>query len=167
MKGFFEIGIIQGKNSDNLGTLWRSANIMGASGIFTIGARYPKRHRTDTMNTPNNIPLREHDSQEGFLKSLPRGTALVAIELTKDAIPLTEFNHPKKAIYLLGAEDFGIPNELIDKCNSVIKIPFNKNSFNVAVAGSMVLYDRFLKANQERKSQKQFLKEKYNLKKSA
>ncbi len=34
--GYFGIGIIHGKNSENLGTLWRSASILGASFIFTI-----------------------------------------------------------------------------------------------------------------------------------
>ncbi len=144
--GFFEIGIIQGKNSDNLGTLWRSANIMGANGIFTIGARYPKKHRTDTMNTPNNIPLREFDNFDTFLKSIPRGTEIIAVELDDRAENLITFKHPKRAIYLLGAEDKGISEDCIKKCNRILKIPFDKNSFNVAVSGSIIIYDRIAKS---------------------
>lgn len=146
-RGFFEIGIIQGKNNDNLGTLWRSANIMGASGIFTIGARYPKRHQTDTMNTPNHIPLREYDTFESFIRVLPRGVQVIGVELNDKAESLITFKHPQQAIYILGAEDKGIPEECLKKCDSVIKIPFNKNSFNVAVTGSIVLYDRFFQMN--------------------
>ena len=146
-RGFFEIGIMQGKNSDNLGTLWRSANIMGASGIFTIGARYPKKHKTDTMNTPKHIPLREFDSYDEFIKSIPRGTEVIAIELDDRAENLTTFKHPERAIYLLGSEDKGLPEDVMNKCDRVLKIPFNKNSFNVAVSGSIIIYDRFLKAH--------------------
>lgn len=138
---------MQGKNNENLGTLWRSANIMGANGIFTIGARYPKKHQTDTMNTPKHIPLREFDSYDEFAKSIPRGTEVIAIELDDRAENLTTFKHPERAVYLLGAEDKGLPEDVINKCDRVVKIPFNKNSFNVAVSGSIVLYDRFLKAH--------------------
>lgn len=35
-KGFFGIGVYQIKRSENIGTLWRSAYILGASFIFTI-----------------------------------------------------------------------------------------------------------------------------------
>jgi len=144
-RGFFEIGIMQGKNSQNLGTLWRSANIMGANGIFTIGARYPKKHQTDTMNTPKQIPLREFSEFDVFLKTIPRDTELIAVELNETAENLTTFNHPERAVYLLGSEDKGLPEEVIKKCSRTIKIPLNKNSFNVAVSGSIIMYDRFLK----------------------
>lgn len=145
-RGFFEIGIMQGTNSDNLGMLWRSANIMRANGIFTIGARYSKKHQTDTMNTPLHIPLREFDDFDTFLKSVPRNTKLVAVELDDRAENLISFKHPKQAMYILGSEDKGIPDEYIEKCDSILKIPFYKNSFNVAVAGSIILYDRISKS---------------------
>lgn len=145
-RGFFEIGIIQGKNHDNLGTLWRSANIMGANGIFTIGARYPRRHRSDTMDSPKHIPLREFDDLETFLKSVPRNTEVIAVELDDKAENLTTFKHPQRAIYLLGAEDMGISEDYMRKCDRIIKIPFDKNSFNVAVSGSIIIYDRILKS---------------------
>ncbi len=147
MRGFFEIGIIQGKNEQNLGTLWRSANIMGCNGIFTIGKRYPKRQVTDTMQTDKHIPLREFDNFDDFYKSIPRNTELIGIELKEDAKSIFEFKHPERAIYLLGAEDAGISNDILSKCHKIIKIPFNKNSMNVAVTGSIVIYDRHLKSS--------------------
>lgn len=147
MRGFFEIGIFNGKSEVNLGTLWRSANIMGANGIFTIGKRYPKKERTDTMQTTKHIPLREWDNFDDFLKSVPRDTKIIAIELTEGAENCFSFKHPERAIYLLGAEDSGINNEILTKCFKTIKLPFNKNSLNVAVAGSVIMYDRILKSS--------------------
>lgn len=35
-RGYFGIGIYNGKNTANIGTLWRSAAILGANFIFTI-----------------------------------------------------------------------------------------------------------------------------------
>ena len=43
-------------------------------------------------------------------------------------------------------DDKGLPKDVMDKCDRIVKIPFNKNSFNVAVSGSIILYDRLLKA---------------------
>lgn len=146
-RGFFEIGIINGKSALNLGTLWRSANIMGASGIFTIGKRYPKRQSTDTMNTPKHIPLREFDVFDDFYKSIPRDTKLIGVELIESSKSLFEFKHPERAIYLLGAEDWGIHKNILACCSDVIKIPFDKNSLNVSTTGSIVMYDRILKSN--------------------
>lgn len=37
---YFGIGIYHVKNEENIGTLWRSANISGADFIFTIDRRY-------------------------------------------------------------------------------------------------------------------------------
>jgi len=37
---FFGIGIQNGKTPENLGVLWRTAQNLGASFIFTIGKRY-------------------------------------------------------------------------------------------------------------------------------
>lgn len=61
MRGYFGIGIINGKTPENLGTLWRSANLYGAAFIFTVGKRY-KRQSSDTPNTPRHIPLFEYQS---------------------------------------------------------------------------------------------------------
>lgn len=46
--GFFGIGIYRGKVEMNHGTLWRSAYQMGASFVFSLGARFEKQS-TDTM----------------------------------------------------------------------------------------------------------------------
>ena len=43
-RGFFGIGIFHAKNEENIGTLWRSASILGADFIFTIGKPY--RHQS-------------------------------------------------------------------------------------------------------------------------
>ena len=71
---------------------------------------------------------------------------MIAVELDDRAENLTTFKHPERAIYLLGSEDKGISEECMKKCNRILKIPFDKNSFNVAVSGSIIIYDRILKS---------------------
>lgn len=143
MSGFFEIGIYYPKFNQNVGTLWRSAYQFGASGIFTIGKRYEKQC-SDTYASYRHIPLRYFVDFDDFNEARPFAATLVAIEM--GGMPLKEFKHPKQAVYLLGAEDNGIPENVLARCQYVISIPaIRQPSFNVAVAGSIVMYDRVTK----------------------
>lgn len=142
MSGFFEIGIYMGKNPLNLGTLWRSAYQLGAAGVFTIGKRY-SRQASDTMNVPGNIPLRTYPDFEAFLDTRPFSCQLVAVEM--GGKPLESFGHPPQAVYILGSEDNGLPQSVLDRCKHVVSISaVRQASYNVAVAGSIVMHHRLV-----------------------
>jgi tRNA G18 (ribose-2'-O)-methylase SpoU len=139
---FFGIGIQNGKTPKNLGVLWRSAQNLGASFIFTIGNRYAKQ-ACDTHNAVNAMPYYHYETFEDFLKNIPKGARIVGVELTDNAENLETFHHPRRCVYLLGAEDHGLSKQAIAASHFVVK--FNsKFSLNVSVAGSIVLYDRGL-----------------------
>lgn len=138
--GFFEIGVYHPKHECNIGTLWRTAYQLGASGIYTIGARYD-RQATDTTNAPAKIPLREWDTIEDYMRHLPSNMRLVAVEMGGQ--PLETITHHECCSYLLGAEDHGLPDTVIKHCNQVISLSaVNVESYNVALAGGMVMYHR-------------------------
>ena len=141
-RGYFGIGIYETKEYTNVGTLWRSAYNFGADFIFTIGKRY-KKQATDTTRTSRHIPLFHYEDWADFKKHLPDNIGIVFIEQTDGAKLLHEFNHPKQAVYILGAEDYGIPVELM---RGHRKVQFDSPiCVNVAVAGSIVMYDRQIK----------------------
>ena len=140
MRGFFEIGIFSPKHEVNVGTLWRSAYQLGASGIFTIGKRY-KQQAGDTVKSMHQIPLRYYETFDDFRHHRPEQATLVGIEMGGRS--LAGFCHPEQSIYLLGAEDDGLPQDIIDYCNCVVSLDsVMMNSYNVAVAGSIVMYHR-------------------------
>lgn len=142
MSGYFEIGIYHPKTEHNVGTLWRSAWQLGAAGIFTIGRRY-KLQASDTYKTGMNIPLRHYETFEEFQLVRPVGALLVAVEMGGE--PMSEFAHPRSAVYLLGAEDHGLPKDVIEQCNSCVSLEaVRQSSYNVAVAGSLLMYDRMM-----------------------
>jgi len=139
---FFGVGIQNGKTPENLGVLWRTAQNLGASFIFTIGNRY-KKQSCDTHHAVKSIPYYHYDTFDQFYTNLPKGARIVGVELTEDAEQLETFNHPRRCVYLLGAEDHGLTNQAIQKSHFLVK--FNSTrSLNVAVAGSIVMYDRAL-----------------------
>ena len=142
-KGYFGIGCMGMKTADNYGTLFRTAQIMGADFIFLIGARF-KKQASDTMKSWRHLPLFEYDDFADFNKHRPYDCRLVGVELTDTATPIEDYKHPKQACYLLGAEDNGLSKEAIEACQDIVILP-GERSMNVAVAGSIVLYDRVVK----------------------
>lgn len=141
--GYCGIGIMQHKRDHNIGTLWRSAYILGASYIFTIGKSY-KKQTSDVLKTWARIPLFHYEDFDDFKKNLPYDCQLIGVELDDRSEPLHQFNHPKRAVYLLGAEDNGLPPKVRGACHKLIQLP-GTNSLNVAVTGSIVLNDRVVK----------------------
>lgn len=140
MRGYFGVAIYRGKNSFNFGTLFRSANILGAKYLAVIGPRF-KRQASDVLKSDRHIPVFEFKTFDEFYQHLPYDCRLVGIEMTEGAELCDGYNHPERAIYLLGAEDDGLPPQITNKCHEMIKLRGDR-SFNVSVAGSIVIYDR-------------------------
>ena len=139
-QGFFGIGIQNGKTPENLGVLWRSAQNMGASFIFTIGNRYAKQ-ACDTHKAVGAMPYFHYETFDDFFNNLPKGAMLVGVELDEKAVQLETFTHPRRCVYLLGAEDHGMSNTAIEKSHYLVKFK-SELSLNVSVAGSIIMYDR-------------------------
>jgi len=140
--GYFEIGIYHPKTEENIGTLWRSAYQLGASGIFTIGRRY-KAQASDTCKATRHIPLRHYETLDDFQTHRPIDCLLVGVEF--GGVTLSAFVHPKQCVYLLGAEDHGLSPDALSICQCVVSIEsVNLMSYNVAVAGSIVMYHRLV-----------------------
>lgn len=142
-RGYFGIGVYHPKTEMNIGTLMRSAHSFGASFVFTVGQRY-RRQSSDTTKATQCIPLYNFLDLDGLIEHLPVGCPLVGVELLKDAEKVGSTFHPEQCCYLLGAEDHGLPTEVIERCHRVFVVPHAKYSLNVAVAGSIVMFDRHL-----------------------
>jgi tRNA G18 (ribose-2'-O)-methylase SpoU len=145
-RGFFAIGVYHPKTEQNIGTLMRSAYLYDAAYVFTIGRRY-KRQASDTPNTSLHIPMFHYDTFDDFARGgLPYGAPLIGVELDDRSESLVSFAHPERAIYLLGAEDHGLPRGVIDRCHAIVQIPTPRpQSMNVATAGAVILHDRYAK----------------------
>jgi len=137
---YFGIGIQNGKTPENLGVLWRTAQNLGASYIFTIGNRYAKQ-ACDTHNAVKSMPYFHYDTFQDFYDNIPKGARLVGVELDDTAVDLETFHHPRRCVYLLGAEDHGLSKQAIGKSHFLVKFK-SQLSLNVSVAGSIVMYDR-------------------------
>lgn len=141
--GYFGIAVYQPKTQANVGTLWRSAFLYNAAFVATIGRRYSYQS-SDTPSTTNHVPLMHYRDLDDLVEHLPYSCPLVGVELTTNAVSLRSFNHPRRALYMLGSEDHGLPAAVQMRCHSMVQIPTARDwSMNVAVAGSILMYDRY------------------------
>lgn len=146
-RGFFGVAVYHAKHEVNVGTLWRSASSYGAALVATVGERY-RRQSSDNTKTWRHTPLVHYRDIDDLIEHLPHACPLVGVELDPRANLLTQYAHPDRALYLLGAEDHGLPVSVLDRCHQVVQIPSPQPwSLNVAVAGSLVMHDRFVKAS--------------------
>ena len=148
MSGYFAIGIMHGKTPQNIGTLWRSAEIFGAAFVFTVGARY-KMQASDTAKTYRKVPLFNFATLADLEAHLPFDCLLVGVELDEHAEPVETFSHPPRGVYLLGAEDNGLSNDERVACHRLVQLPGTR-SMNVAAAGTVAMYARHLAVRQNR-----------------
>jgi tRNA G18 (ribose-2'-O)-methylase SpoU len=143
MRGYFGIGAEEISKPMNLGALMRTAHAFGASFFFTVNA-HPKvreAYNSDTSRSFDHMPYFPYDTLDEI--RLPRGCALVGVELTDDAVELPRFQHPSAAAYVLGRERGSLSPALLSRCAHVVKIP-TKFCINVGLAGALVMYDRLL-----------------------
>jgi tRNA G18 (ribose-2'-O)-methylase SpoU len=146
---YFEIGIYAPIHNENIGTLWRSAFQLGASGIFIIG-KWRRTQASDTANTRLELPFRNYPTWDDFLSHRPVGARLIGVEIGGKS--LASFQHPAQAIYILGSEANGLPEHIQEQCDEVISIDAVRDaSYNVSVAGSIVLYHRYLSFSEDSK----------------
>lgn len=143
-RGFYAIGVYRPKTEANIGTLWRTASLYGASMIFTIGRRYTHQS-SDTPKTWRHTPLLHFTDVDDLVEHLPYSAPLIGIELDERAEMLGGFAHPERAVYLLGAEDDGLPPGVLLRCHKVVQIEAAEpQSMNVATAGAVVAYHRHM-----------------------
>jgi tRNA G18 (ribose-2'-O)-methylase SpoU len=145
-RGYFGMGVYHPKNEINIGTLYRSAHIYGVDFIFTIGRRYHQQ-AGDTTKAFRHTPLWNFASWQEFVDHIPYTAQIVCVEQSLHSMPLPNFVHPERAVYVLGAEDNGIPAEYLSRYQTIEIPSINPMCMNVAVAGSIILYDRFQKSH--------------------
>ena len=143
MRGYFGIGVEGINKPFNVGNLFRSAHAFDASFVFTVAATYKRAvgAQTDTSDALNNMPFYSFPTLGDLM--LPKGCALVGVELHDDAAELPSFTHPRCAAYVLGPERSSLSPALVARCDHLLKIP-TKFCLNVGIAGVVVMYDRML-----------------------
>ena len=119
----------------NVGTLIRSADAFGAAVALSEGCADPLSQKAlrASAGAIFRVPLVPWNERPG------RQIALDA----RGAVPLTGVDLTPPVTIVLGAERAGLPDELLEACDTVVAIPMpgDAESLNVAAAGAIALYE--------------------------
>lgn len=143
-KGFWLV-LDQIQDPGNLGTLIRSAEAAGVSGVFlTHGSTDPYnakalRAATGAVLHLPVVELSQEDSDCGFL--LQAGVHLVGAALEAGR-PYTEVAYQGPLALVIGNEGNGIRPDLLEQVKTRVTIPMRGQlqSLNAAIAGSILLF---------------------------
>ncbi len=126
----------------NVGSLIRTAHAAAAEEVVLIGERDWNVEAAKTSELYTTVT--QLADIEAFRKHLEsRRWNLVAVELDRRAVNVFDAEYPQRPCFLLGAELSGVPDELLDEAELVVQLPQwgLVPSLNLAIAGSIVLYD--------------------------
>lgn len=139
-----EIAVYGSKNYFNFGSILRLGHGFMVGGYYAIDIPDYYKKAAMTANKWEKSHIKKV-SIEGFLEQTV-GRNIVAFEkrdtLPKENTDLRFFDFPENPILLFGAEDFGIPEELLWRANSIVTIPVLglTHDQNVANVCAIALY---------------------------
>ena len=129
----------------NVGTIWRSADALGADGLILVhGCADPFSPKTvrSTMGACYRLPV--YEVEEGELPGLLErsGLPLYATALREDTVDVREVDLSRCAV-VIGSEGRGISDSMLELCQKTIQIPMRERceSLNAAVAAAVVLWE--------------------------
>jgi TrmH family RNA methyltransferase len=135
----------------NLGTLVRSCDAFGASGVIVTGHGVDVydpaaiRASVGSFFAVPCIALPSHRETVAWVSDVRRSYPALRVVGTDEggARPLREYEWPSEAVIVVGNETSGLSHAYRELCDDIVSIPMTgtATSLNAAVATSIVLYE--------------------------
>ncbi len=129
----------------NVGTIWRTADALGADGLILTGeCADPWNHKTvrATMGACFRLPVYEVKRQDLPALLERSDLPLYATALREDTLDLREADLRRCAV-AIGSEGRGVSEEVLAMSQKTLKIPMRERceSLNAAAAATVVLWE--------------------------
>jgi TrmH family RNA methyltransferase len=129
----------------NLGTLIRSAEAFGATGLVTLSGTvspWNQKALRASAGSVFRLPVAAASEDEVFAALLSHKIATLAA-VAAEGEPLTQHDLTRPIALILGNEGSGIPAEVLRRATRRVTIPCPGpvESLNAAIAGSILLYE--------------------------
>jgi TrmH family RNA methyltransferase len=132
----------------NLGTIMRTAEAVGASGVVitanSVDPHNPKAVRA-SMGSILRVPVVNMSDGKGFLgKCKQRGFQTAAMVLNGKH-SLFEMDLKKPTVIIVGQESSGLQGDILESVDLRVRIPMAESidSLNVATSAAVILYEAF------------------------
>lgn len=131
-----------GISSENLGLILRSADIFGAKKVIYYGGAPEQTQKIKRLSRNAAVDMVYTDNSDILEYLKEQGYKILALEITDTAEPLNKIDFGDKSCLVVGNEQHGIPQDILNKCDKAYYIEMaskNISSLNVAVATSIAL----------------------------
>ena len=143
---------IEVQDPGNLGTIIRSADAVGATGVIVSRGSvdpYNSKVVRATMGSIFHLPIIESDDIEVTLGSLRQNKIAIVAADVKGRQDYFQADFSRPVAILVGNEAAGLGDEIVEHSDQVVKIPMpgKAESLNVGVATSLLLYEALRQRN--------------------
>jgi TrmH family RNA methyltransferase len=134
------------RDPGNLGTIIRTADAAGVSGLILVGAitdPFSIETVRATMGSIFAMPIAKASIEEFVTWEKTQNTSLIGSHL-QGSQDYRQIAYKEKAtILLMGNEQAGLPQELSDECDQLARIPQSgdADSLNLAIATALMIYE--------------------------
>src|SRR3989344_4294299 len=134
------------RSLENIGSIFRTADAIGATKIFLCGisGRPPHQKISKTaLGAEKNIPFEYHKQTWRLIDKLKKDKiTILALEQDKKAIAYTKLKPTFPLALIIGNEVKGISRKVLSQADKIIYLPMcgQKESSNVAVAFGVAAY---------------------------
>lgn len=145
-QGMTYVALDRVRDPGNLGTIIRTADAAGASGVVLVGEctdPFSLETVRATMGSVFAVPLARATTEEFFAWQKRSGAQVVATHLA-GAVDYRTVNYEKKpTVLLMGNEQSGLPEALAKSADRLVRIPQQgrADSLNLAVATAVMLFE--------------------------
>lgn len=144
-------GILIGQLSDtrNEAALIRTAEALGVGQVHLVEEAETHISTSVTRGADQHVSIHHHDTYRDFVgKARDNNQHVVAIENSPGAVPVEgDVDYPVNPIFVTGNEGQGVPAQVMDGADLVVKITQSPNGYirclNTTVSGSIVIHDWF------------------------
>lgn len=144
--GVLLLGIDRVQDPGNMGTLLRTAEAAGVHGVIVLGGSvdvYSPKVLRSSMGSAFRVPVLAEASHE-ILSGLRQKHALhLTAAAGEGEMDYDHYDWRQPTLLLLGNEGCGVSAELMQACDTRLRIPMANGveSLNVAAAGAVMLFE--------------------------
>jgi RNA methyltransferase, TrmH family len=133
------------RDPGNLGTILRTADATGAAGVVLLGEScdpFSVEAVRASMGSIFAIAIARASFEDLLAFKRTRGAQMIGASLKGGALDANA-PAPKRAIVLMGNEQSGLPADMENGCDVLVKLPMRgrADSLNLAAATAVMLYD--------------------------
>lgn len=142
----FWVALDRVRDPGNLGTIIRTADAAGVTGLALVGAHcdpFGQEAVRATMGSIFNVPI-VRISEDAFIGQAKRNHArLVGTHLSAATVDFREADYRHPLILVMGNEQQGLTEKLSAACDTLVRIPMQgkADSLNLAVSTGLMIYE--------------------------